>query len=79
MKESDVTRLTELMEKRVSFWHNFLMGIVNGVGSVIGATLIGGVVVGLILSNIDKLEEIPFLDELINPSEVEELLEVKNV
>ncbi len=58
-------QLNSLLKARVSFWRNFLLGIVTGIGSVIGAALIGSLLVALAASNLDS---IPFLRDLI-PSE----------
>ncbi|MBI2551708.1 hypothetical protein HYW17_00195 [Candidatus Uhrbacteria bacterium] len=43
----DLERLARAMEKSNSFWHSVLVGIGRGLGILIGATLVGAVVVTL--------------------------------
>jgi hypothetical protein len=71
LKES-IDRLNNLMERRLSVWRNFLIGIVRGIGSIIGATVIGGIVVGVIASNLDRL---PIINRLIDIERLQDYIE----
>ena len=44
----DLERLARAVEKSNSFWHSLFVGIGRGLGILIGATLVGAVVVTLI-------------------------------
>jgi hypothetical protein len=68
----NIERLNTLLEARVSFWRNFLLGIITGIGSVIGAALIGSLLVGLFASNLDN---IPILRDLVPTETVQEYIE----
>jgi hypothetical protein len=75
MNDSDLNKNIEelniLLKKRLSFKRNFLLSIVSGIGSAIGAVLIGGLLVGLIASNLDK---IPFVQDLLPTDQIEEYI-----
>jgi hypothetical protein len=67
----DIEELNKLLKKRVSFERNFLLSIVSGIGSAIGAVLIGGLLIGLIVSNLDK---IPFINDFLSTDQVKEYI-----
>jgi branched-subunit amino acid ABC-type transport system permease component len=67
----DIEELNKLLKKRVSFGRNFLLSIVSGIGSAIGAVLIGGLLIGLIVSNLDK---IPFINDFLSTDQVKEYI-----
>ncbi|KUK67546.1 MAG: hypothetical protein XD87_0068 [candidate division WS6 bacterium 36_33] len=69
--DTNIEELNKLLKKRLSFGRNFLLSIVSGVGSAIGAVLIGGLLVGLIVSN---LNEIPFIKDLLPTDQIEEYI-----
>lgn len=67
-----IEKLNSLLKTRVSFGRNFLLGVVTGIGSVIGAAIIGSILVGIIASNWDQ---IPILGDLVSTEVVEEVIE----
>ena len=69
-----INKLNSSLEKRNSFFRNFLLGILTGLGSAIGAILIGGILITLIVSNLDFLEQIPVLRNVITVEQVEEVI-----
>jgi tetrahydromethanopterin S-methyltransferase subunit G len=71
-------RLNDILEKRGSFWLNFLLGIVKGIGTVIGATLLGGIIIGIIVSNLDKIDRIPVVKEFIDSEQLEKYLDTQD-
>ncbi|KUK77610.1 MAG: hypothetical protein XD93_0217 [candidate division WS6 bacterium 34_10] len=58
----NLQRLNDLLEKRSSKWNTFLTGLISGVGTAIGAVLIGTIIVSLIASNLSK---IPIIKDLL--------------
>jgi uncharacterized membrane protein len=66
-----LNRLSSILERRSKLWNAFLTGIVTGLGTAIGATLIGAIVVGLIASNLNK---IPILREIL-PNNFQKIVE----
>jgi hypothetical protein len=71
----NINRLNILIEKRLSFWRNFFLGVVTGVGSVIGATIIGGILIGFLVANIDKLDDIPLIRRVVDSEDLERYIE----
>lgn len=67
--DTNIEELNKLLKKRLSFGRNFLLSIVSGIGSAIGAVLIGGLLIGLIVSNLNK---IPFIKDLLPTDQIEE-------
>jgi len=68
----NISRLNELLERRSKAWNVFLTGVINGVGTAIGAALIGTVIIGLIASNLRK---IPLLKDIIPPNTFDRYVE----
>jgi zinc transporter ZupT len=68
----NIEKLNSLLETRISFKRTFLLGVVTGVGSVIGAALIGSLLVSVINSNLDN---IPILRDIISTETVQEYTE----
>jgi len=64
-------RLSNLLERRSKAWNVFLTGVLSGVGTVIGAALIGTILVGLIASN---LSNIPVLRDVIPEKTLEQYI-----
>jgi hypothetical protein len=62
--------LNTLLEKRTNRWNIFFSGVINGIGSAIGAALIGAILVGLLASNLGK---IPIIRDIL-PKEIEEYI-----
>jgi uncharacterized membrane protein YjjP (DUF1212 family) len=75
MKDSDldtnIVELNKLLKKRLSFGRNFFLSMVSGIGGAIGAVLIGGLLIGLIVSNWDK---IPFVQDIFPTDQIEEYI-----
>lgn len=65
-------KLNSLLKARVSFWRNFLLGVLTGIGSVIGAAIIGSILLGFLASNWD---DIPILRNLVPRETVQEFVE----
>jgi hypothetical protein len=68
---TNIEELNKLLKKRLSFERNFFLSIVSGIGSTIGAVLIGGLLIGLIVSNLDK---IPFINNFLSTDQVKEYI-----
>jgi hypothetical protein len=51
---------------------NFLMGLMRGVSTVIGATIIAGIVFGILARMISSVDSVPFINQLIENSGIEQ-------
>lgn len=74
-KKSEIDKLTEQFKKANSMWRSFFKGIVMGVGTAIGAALIAGLVIVMLTKLISSVSDIPILDDLIDASNIESILE----
>lgn len=70
----NIERLNSILERRAEGWRVFLTGVISGIGTAIGAALIGAILVGLIASSMEK---IPILKNLI-PDDVQEYIGNEN-
>jgi hypothetical protein len=61
------------VDRSVSFKRTFLLGIVRGIGVVIGATLLAGLVLGWLASTFDTASSIPFVGPYFN--DISQMLE----
>jgi zinc transporter ZupT len=58
----NLERLNDLLERRSRKWNTFLTGVISGIGTAIGAALIGAIIVGLVASNLSK---IPIIKDIL--------------
>ncbi len=61
------------LDKLVSYKHNFLRGIVGGIGTAIGATLIAGVIVAVFAAFVDTVDEFPLINDIIESTHLNDL------
>jgi hypothetical protein len=73
MKKTDLKEISESIEKlndtlvsSAKPWNKFLTGVITGLGTAIGAALIGTIIIGIIASNLTK---IPIIRDII-PTEI---------
>ncbi|MFA5622886.1 MAG: DUF5665 domain-containing protein [Candidatus Dojkabacteria bacterium] len=72
MEESDVQKLNRnikklnrKIDKRISFKRNFFISILNGIGTVIGGTIVLAVLVTIITKILQSLGGFPYLQQLL--------------
>lgn len=70
-----VDKLNKSITRHNSLRRTFVIGVVNGVGTVIGATVVAGVVLLILSSFIHTIDQIPLLGELIRSSQIEHALD----
>lgn len=71
---SNISKLTAVINKQISFKRSFFLALVQGVGTAIGATLVAGIVVALIYQFILSVDNIPLIQKLIPPSYIENIV-----
>jgi hypothetical protein len=59
--EKNIKELSEILEKQNSFKMVVLRGVVFGLGSAIGATVIAGLVLVILGATINTIEELPLI------------------
>ncbi len=65
-----LTKLNATIEKQISFLRRFSLGIIQGIGYALGATLFAGVLVAFVLNFLrtTNLDQIPIIQELLKNS-----------
>jgi len=71
----ELRRLNRQLADRNSKKQTFIRGIYRGVGAAIGATVIAAIVLSALSFSIEKLENVPVLDTLIEKFNLNEGLE----
>ena len=71
----ELRRLNRQLADRNSKKQTFIRGIYRGVGAAIGATVIAAIVLSALSFSIEKLENVPVLDALIEKFNLNEGLE----
>jgi hypothetical protein len=75
--ENNLIFLNQNLEKQNSFWHGFLMSVIQGVGEVIGATLVAGVVLIILSKFITSVEQVPLIGKLVKSTQIEKTINPK--
>lgn len=73
--EKVLKRIDQNLKKEVSFRHNFMLGVIRGVGTVIGATIVAGFVIMILSQLIKSVDDIPILNTILSSEELKELIE----
>ncbi len=75
----NLERLTKNIEKQNSFKRSLFMGMLQGVGNVIGATIIAGILLIVLSKFIHSAEQIPLLGIFIKTSNIEASIDAKAI
>lgn len=70
--ENQLILLNQRLEKKTSFKYLFVFAIIQGIGYVIGATLIAGVAIAILARLLVTLDYVPFLNQIITSEQVQE-------
>jgi len=68
-------RLANGIEKSNSFKFTMAKGIIYGVSTVIGATVIAAIVIGMLSKTVETASDLPLLDKIIEQTQVNSLFE----
>lgn len=69
----NLEELNKRIEKQNSLKFIILRGIVYGVSTVIGASIVAGIVISILSATIDSVEEVPILNTIVEEIPVEEV------
>lgn len=64
-----ISLLNKNIEKSISFRRNFFLSIVKGVGSFLGATIVAGILLGILSTVIDSVDDVPVLNKIVSTIE----------
>ena len=70
----NIKNLTTSINNQISFKRSFLLSIVQGIGTAIGATLVAGTAIALLYRIITSFDSIPLIQHLIPPSYIESII-----
>ncbi len=70
--------LNEELEKSNSVLHNLGLSIVKGVGTLIGATIVATLLLGILSQIIQSANDIPILNKVIDTEKVNEYFQTDN-
>ena len=77
--ERHLTETLDKLEKEIARLNSLkfaiLKGLMYGVGTVVGATLFGGIILTILFNTFDSLESIPFVKKFVEKSEFVDLVE----
>lgn len=73
--EGQLEKLNKRIGRQVDLRWVFARGVVTGLATVLGATLLAGIIIALIMQTLDSVNQIPFVGDLIDREMVEMHLE----
>lgn len=71
----NLVKVAKQLEKANSFKLLFIRGIIMGVGTAIGATIIAGIVIAMLVKFLNVAESFPILNDLLKQSNIQEMIE----
>jgi len=70
-----IQKLNKSLERSTSFKYVFLRGIINGLATAIGATIVAGAILSILSRTIDSVDDVPVLGEFIEAIKIREVIE----
>ena len=62
----NIENLIVVIKRANSFYYVFLRGLLWGLGSVIGATVVAVIIIAILSSVIQSINDVPILNKIIN-------------
>lgn len=72
--EQKIQALTKQIEKQNSFKRNFFISIFRGLGGAIGATIIFGIGIAVIIQITRSIDYVPILNNILNSKAIESII-----
>lgn len=69
--------LNEKLEKQTSFWGNVQIGVVRGVATAIGATIVAAIAFSVFSSAINTVDDVPIIRDIIDEANVQNAIEAR--
>jgi hypothetical protein len=70
-----VDKLSRQMQNANSFWRNAVLSIIRGLTFSLGATLIFGLAIAILVVFIQSIDYVPIINEIFNSESIRELIE----
>lgn len=72
--EERIDLLNEHLRKQTSFRYIFTFSVVRGIGYGLGATIIAGAVLAIVLQLVSSIDYVPLINQFLTSEEVREML-----
>lgn len=71
----NIDELNSYLSKQTSVKWRFMMGLVTGVSTAIGATIIAGLIIFMVTRFVESIYELPIIGEQLPQEQIDRLLE----
>lgn len=72
--QSEIEKLTRQIQIQNSLKRNFVVAVLRGFGTALGATAVFGLVLALLLQIVVSIDYVPILNNILSSQAVEELI-----
>jgi hypothetical protein len=72
--EESVSSLEKKVKKQISFRRNFILAMVRGFGSVVGATVVFGLILAAIIQIVRGIDYVPIINNMLNSQAIENVI-----
>lgn len=72
--EQEIKELSQHMKLQNSLRRNFVISIVRGFGSALGATVVFGLVIAFLFQIVRSIDYVPILNGILNSQAIEEVI-----
>ena len=73
--EKSISKLEKRVAKQTSFKRNFTMSLVRGFGGAIGATVIFGLALALIIQIVRSIDYVPIINNILSSQAIESVID----
>lgn len=70
----ELKKVNSNLSKQISFKRGFLLSMIQGIGTAVGATLIAGIVIALLYQFIISIDTLPLIQKLFPQPTLQQLL-----
>jgi len=76
--QNEIRLLAHQVKKQNSYVHKFLLGVVSGLGTAIGATIVASILILILSFFVRSIEDIPILKNIIESIQLDQLVSEDN-
>jgi uncharacterized protein (DUF697 family) len=75
--DKDLQSVSSGLKKQNSFLRGFTMSVIQGVGGIIGATIVAGIVLLILSKFFHTIDQVPFLKVFFQTTKIEKTIDTK--
>ena len=72
--QKELRDLTIAVQKANSFWRSMLKALLTGIAGAIGASLVAGIIIGVLSFTIRSVYDLPIIGKIIQNTHLDEVL-----